>query len=166
MLALGLVMSFAAPFDFLDRDFHLWTAGLFLLLFAGEVRRMKVDRTPSESEPGQGRAEAGTPAGLCLGTAGGRRFLLPDDIVRAAAADDYSELFLVDGGSLLHPEPLQKLLERLPANFVRIHRSHAINLLHLRSFTKGQSSSVVLSDQSVAPVSRRKVPMLLAQLEG
>jgi two-component system LytT family response regulator len=101
-----------------------------------------------------------------LGAATERRFLVPADIVRLAAADDYSEVFLTDGGSLLHPEPLQRLLKQLPVSFLRTHRSHAINLSHLRSFRKGHRSSVLLSDNSIAPVSRRRVSMLLAQLNG
>ena len=91
---------------------------------------------------------------------------MPDDIVRVVAADDYSEVFLAGGASVLHPEPLQKLVERLPRHLVRIHRSHAINLSHLRAFRNGRASSVLLSDQSVAPVSRRQVPALRAALEG
>jgi hypothetical protein len=168
MLALGLTISLADQVSFLDRNLYLWTAGLFLLLFSEEARRMKASLAcPAPGDPDHQLSESSRlPRGLCLGTAAARRFLLPDDIVRVAAADDYSEVFLVGGGSILHPEPLQKLLERLPAKFVRTHRSHAINLSHLRSFRKGQSSSVILSDQSVAPVSRRRVPMLLAELEA
>jgi hypothetical protein len=166
MLALGLIFSVAEPHSFLNRELYLWTAGLFVLLFAGDARRMKA--APVETDEGaalRSPASAG-PAGLWLGAGAGRRFLLPADIVRVAAADDYSELFLVDGGSVLDPEPLQKLLERLPAGFLRVHRSHAINLSHLRSFRKGPSSSVVLSDQSIAPVSRRRVATVLAALDG
>jgi hypothetical protein len=165
MLALGLIFSIAEPHSFLNRDLYLWTAGLFVLLFAGEARRIRA--APVVMEAGvtvQPPASTG-PVGLWLGVGARRRFLLPADIVRVAAADDYSELFLVDGGSVLDPEPLQKLLERLPAGFLRVHRSHAINLSHLRSFRKG-TSSVILSDQSVAPVSRRRVATLLAALDG
>jgi len=166
MLALGLTVSLAQPYSFLDRDLYLWTAALFVLLFVGEARRLKNAPVAAESSLATGAPPAAMPAGLYAGTASDRRFLLPADIVRVAAADDYSELFLVDGGSVLHPEPLQKLLERLPAEFLRVHRSHAINLSHLRSFRKGESSSVLLSDHSVAPVSRRRVATLIAVLDG
>ena len=161
MLALGLVAALGQPYSFLDRDFYLWSVALFVLLLAGEARWMKAAPPAAEADP-----RAGAPAGLHLGTGADRRFLLPADVVRVAAADDYCEVFLLGGGSLLHPEPLQKLLERLPAEFLRVHRSHAVNLAHLRSFRRGASNSVVLSDQSVAPVSRRRVATLLAALEG
>jgi hypothetical protein len=166
MLALGLLLSLVEPYSFLNRDLYLWTASLFVLLLAAEARRMKIASSPAEAGAAPPLRGPQVPQGICLGTAAARRFLLPGDIVRVAAADDYSEVFLGDGGSLLHPEPLQKLLERLPAEFVRVHRSHAINLAHLRSFRKGSRSSVILSDQSVAPVSRRRVGSLVAALGG
>jgi hypothetical protein len=166
MLALGLVLSLAAPYSFLDRDLYLWTAGLFVLLFTGEARRMRDAAVPEAPGALPRRSESHAPIGVYLGTAAGRRFLLPADIVRAAAADDYCEVFLVDGGSVLHPEPLQKLLAQFPRGFLRVHRSHAINLSHLRSFRKGPGSSVLLSDRSIAPVSRRRVATVLAAIEG
>lgn len=166
MLGLGLVLSLVAPYSFLDRDLYLWTVGLFVLLSTGEARRIKDAFVPAEPGTSSQPPESDAPSGVYLGTYASRRFLLPADIVRAAAADDYSEVFLVDGGSVLHPEPLQKLLERFPRGFLRVHRSHAINLSHLRSFRKGPGSSVLLSDQSVVPVSRRRVAALLAALDG
>lgn len=166
MLAVGLIFSLAEPYNFLDRDFFLWTAALFVLLLAEEVRRMEVDPVPTDGGAALPPAGSPAPTGIWLGTAAARRFLLPADIVRVAAADDYSEVFLVGGQSLLHPEPLHRLTERLPADLHRVHRSHAINLSHLRSFRKGPRSIVLLSDNSVAPVSRRRVATLLAAIGG
>lgn len=166
MLALSVALSLAAPYSFLDRDLYLWTAGLFVLLFIGEARRMKDARVSVGAGASPQSPGSGAPAGVSLGTAAARRFLLPADIVRAAAADDYCEVFLVDGRSVLHPEPLQTLLARFPQGFLRVHRSHAINLSHLRSFQRGASSSVLLSDRSIAPVSRRRVAAVLAAIEA
>jgi DNA-binding LytR/AlgR family response regulator len=163
-LAVGVLLSLLSPYSFLDRDLYLWIFGLFVLLFADEARRLKRAQR-SKSEGPEDRPESfGAPEGISLGTAAGQHFVLVNDIVRLAAADDYTEAFLTDGRTVLHPEPLQRLLERLPASFLRIHRSHAINLSHLRSFRKGPSSSVVLSDESTAPVSRRSVAKLVAAL--
>ena len=162
MLALGLILSLATPYTFLDRDLYLWTAGFFLLMFADQARRTRRMAPPLGMQP----VPAAAPEAIALGTAAGRCFVLPSEIVRLAAADDYTEVFLAGARSVLHPEPMQKLLERLPANFVRVHRSHAVNLAHLRTFQKGRSSTILLADGSSAPVSRRCVPMLVAALEG
>jgi len=162
-LAVGVLLSLLSPYSFLDRDLYLWIFGLFVLLFADEARRLKQAQRSKSEGPDEPK-NFGVPDGISLGTAAGRHFVLANDIVRLAAADDYTEAFLTDGRTVLHPEPLQRLLERLPASFLRVHRSHAINLAHLRSFRKGSSSSVVLSDDSTAPVSRRSVAKLVAAL--
>jgi hypothetical protein len=166
MLAVGLIFSLAEPHTFLDRDLYLWAAALFALLLADEAGRFQSAVLPARPAAAASGGGSIPPPGIWLGTGTARRFLLQADIVRLAAADDYTELFLAAGGSVLHPEPLEKLLERLSPGFHRVHRSHAINLSHLRSFRKGQSSSVLLSDQSVAPVSRRRVAALQAVIGG
>lgn len=159
ILAAGLFLSLAEPASFLDRDFYIWTLLLFVLILLEEVQQI-------------GRAivrdHASSPdlAPLLLGSGSTRHLVSPALIVRVAAADDYTEVFIADGPAVLHPEPLHKLLERLPAGFVRVHRSHAVNLAHLESFRRGPRSSVTLSDQSVAPVSRRCVSKLLAAISA
>jgi hypothetical protein len=157
--ALPLFVMFAAcsslglglPATFLDRDFYLWAFLLFALLLVQEACGIGQVGETSSSEPQP----------LWLGS-GPMRHLVPSaKIVRLAAADDYTEVFVAGAPAVLHPEPLHKLLDRLPPTFVRVHRSHAVNLAHLESFRRGPRSSVTLSDQSVAPVSRRCVPKLI-----
>jgi two-component system LytT family response regulator len=54
-----------------------------------------------------------------------------DDIVRLEAEDNYVRIFA--GRTHLHKETLTRLCTRLdPAQFLRIHRSHAISLRVLR----------------------------------
>jgi LytTr DNA-binding domain-containing protein len=152
-LSLGL----GVPATFLDRDFYLWALLLLALLFFQEALRF-----------GQAKDIAGAGAqeypSLWLGSGPTRHLVPPSRIVRLAAADDYTEVFVADAPAFLDPQPLHKLLQRLPPSFLRIHRSHAVNLAHLEGFRKGRRSSVILSDRSEAPVSRRSVPKLIAAL--
>ena len=166
MLALGLVVSLTASHSFVDRDLYLWTAGLFVLLFVEEARRSRHRRHPVEPLFAQFPPVREVPTGISLGTAADRRFVLPSDILRLAAADDYTEIFLAGAGTVLHPEPLRTLMQRLPANFLQIHRSHAINLSHLRAFQRGRINLVTLTDGATVPVSRRSLPRLLAALDA
>jgi hypothetical protein len=161
VLAVGILFSVADPHSFLNRELYLWLVGLFALLFAAEAPRVS-----GQAAAGGGVATACAPPGLWLGAASERRFVVTANIVRVAAADDYSEVFLAGGASVLHPEPLQKLVERLAPDLVRVHRSHAINPSHLRAFRKGANSNVLLSDQSVAPVSRRRIAGLESLLKA
>jgi hypothetical protein len=166
MLGLGLLLSLASPYSFLNRDLYLWTAALFVLLFLQELRRSNGSSHVKGHDLAGGEAKVPRSARISIGTAPDRHFVLPSDIVRLAAADDYTEIFLIQGHAVLHGEPLQHLLDRLPSHFLRVHRSHAINLSHLRSFRKGRTSTVLLTDNSTAPVSRRSVPKLVAALQG
>jgi LytTr DNA-binding domain len=154
-----LFLGLWVPATFLDRDFYIWALVLFALLLVQEAQGI----AEAEAPGGASRAE---PASLWLGS-GQKRHLVPASrIVRLAAADDYTEVFVAGAPAVLHPEPLHKLLERLPPSFVRVHRSHAVNLAHLESFRRGPGSSVTLSDQSVAPVSRRCLPKLVAAISA
>lgn len=159
LFGMALTGGLTYPSNFLDRGFYIWAASLFLALFIDEARRP----APETEEAPAGATQAGSPE-LVLGTPGHRYFVLASDIVRLAAADDYSEVFLADGRALLHAESLGRLLERLPGGFLRVHRSHAINLAHLSAFRKGRRSVVLLSDRSSAPVSRRSVGRLVSAL--
>ena len=156
MLAVCLGLGLAFPATFLDRDFYLWALLFLFGLSIQETQRAYggagVASSPTEVSP------------LWVGSGSTRHLVLGANIVRLAAADDYTEVFIAGAPSVLHPEPLHKVLKRLPQGFVRVHRSHAINLAHLESFRRGSRSSVTLSDQSVAPVSRRCVPSLLAAI--
>lgn len=166
VLALGLAASLAAPYSFLDRNLYIWITGLFALLMLEEAWRLKGFAPIPTERSGHPAPTPEIPRGVSLGTGTARHFVLPSDIIRLAAADDYTEVFLLDARALLHPEPLQSLLARLPATFIRVHRSHAVNLTHLRAFRKGPVSTVVLADASTAPVSRRNVTKLAAALKS
>ncbi|HEX5237034.1 MAG TPA: LytTR family DNA-binding domain-containing protein [Sphingomicrobium sp.] len=154
MFAACLLLGLGLPSTFLDRDFYLWAFLFFALLLVQEARGIGQARETSSSEPQP----------LWLGSGSMRHLVAPAKIVRLAAADDYTEVFVAGASAVLHPEPLHKLLERLPSSFVRVHRSHAVNLAHLESFKRGPRSSVTLSDRSIAPVSRRSVAKLIAAI--
>jgi hypothetical protein len=158
ILGAGLSLGFWEPGTFLDRDFYIWALVLLALLLVQEAQEIgavvrNAGTFPSDLAP------------LSLGSGPTRRLVSPARIVRLAAADDYTEVFIAGAPPVLHPEPLHKLIARLPG-FVRVHRSHAVNLAHLESFRRGPRSSVTLSDQSVAPVSRRCLPKLIAAISA
>lgn len=155
MLGLCLFFGVRAPATFLDRDFYIWVFLLFALLLAQECQAIGEARHA-------GAGSAPEPQLLSLGSGPTRHLVSATRIVRLAAADDYTEVFIAGAPSVLHPEPLHTLLDRLPSGFVRVHRSHAVNLAYLESYRKGPKGTVTLADQSVTPVSRRRMPKLVA----
>lgn len=84
-------------------------------------------------------------------------FVNLDTIIRCSADSNYTTFYLSNGKSYLVSKNLgeyEKLLE--DKNFFRIHNSHLINLNHIRRYIKGEGGSVVMSDEAVLEVSRRK----------
>lgn len=102
------------------------------------------------------REPAGRTAYLAV-TVAGRVDLVAVDSVRAIhGADDYSELETGDGRRHLHKKTLSQLERLLPADFVRVHRSHIVNLRHATSLASEKDGRrvVVLSSSATVPVGR------------
>jgi two-component system LytT family response regulator len=96
----------------------------------------------------------------------GLRFTKVRDITYIQAADDYSEVRLLDGATALVNVPLRRWEARLPAaDFVRIHRSSLVNLRHVEEvqYLDGRFQ-VVLRGGPVLPVSRRMASELKQRL--
>jgi len=63
---------------------------------------------------------------------------------------DYIRIFLENGETIVTRERISELHQRLPGEFIRIHRSYIINIHHLTSFNREE----VFIGESVLPVSR------------
>jgi NO-binding membrane sensor protein with MHYT domain len=90
-----------------------------------------------------------------------------DDVVSIRAEAHYTRV--CDGRqSYFCPFSMAELEAKLdPARFLRVHRSHIINLDHARAFERRKEQAVVRLEGSAAgsvPVSRRNVPRLRAAL--
>lgn len=92
-----------------------------------------------------------------------------DEIIRCEADNNYSRIFLSNGEKIYIARTLKDLEAQLgDTGFERIHKSHLINLRHLRKYLHRDGGTVVMSDGAVLPVSqRRKADMrqLLTRLQ-
>jgi len=88
------------------------------------------------------------------------------DIVALSGADDYVEVILADGRRFLHDTSLGDLERRLPAGFVRVHRSHIVNAAHVRSIRTlpGRRRVLGLTGGAEIPVSRSHAAAVSALL--
>ncbi len=73
-----------------------------------------------------------------------------DDMEYIESLGDYVKIITVDGRSIVTREKISRLQERLPSDFLRIHRSFLVNRDRIRSFTRGE---IVLENVSL-PVGR------------
>jgi two-component system, LytTR family, response regulator LytT len=84
-----------------------------------------------------------------------------DEILYLESFGDHVHLH-VAGGKRVTREPLYSILERLPASFVRTHRSYAINASHCRAFTRED----VAVGAATVPISRTYRADVLGRLGG
>ena len=116
----------------------------------------------------QPEADGGRPVELLVRTRVGLERVSVDDIVHIQADDDYVQLALRSGRRLLHDEPLARLVRRLPAEFVRVHRSHIVRRDAVHRVVDGPSGTRILQLAGGArvPVSRRRAAAVLRVVLG
>ena len=146
---------------FLDQGYYVLMAAALAVLIAGQVfalararaeRGLEADRASALQET-LTRREAAT-AAVRDGT---RTHRVPTaSILALQAADDYCEVHLDDGRRLLSTASLTQTLADLPGEFVRVHKSWAVNADHVAMVgpRPGGRRAVTLSDGAVVPVGR------------
>ena len=91
-----------------------------------------------------------------------------DDILFLQASGHYCEVHLKSGKTILHDKTLDRLLNLLPENFMRIHRSYAVPLNNLKSVHAEQGSKywLTLHDGTELPVGRTRYKELKNKLNN
>jgi DNA-binding LytR/AlgR family response regulator len=107
-----------------------------------ERLRESVRRACAEAEA----APAATDDQVAVELGGVTRFVSRGSVSYVEAQGDYVRLHVVDGGSHLVRTPLTTLAEDwAEAGFARVHRSHVVNLAHVRELrVQGGRSSVLV----------------------
>ncbi len=101
---------------------------------------------------------------IALPTFDGLEFYEVDEILRCGAERAYCSFHLRDGSELLVSRPLrdfEPILEYY--QFIRIHKSHMINLNYIQKYVKGRGGYVIMSDGCKLQVSVRRRNELLDQ---
>lgn len=94
---------------------------------------------------------------LPLPTHEGFVFVDYDDIMHAEADRSYATFFLTNHQKIMVSKPLGDFEERLTShNFIRVHKSHIINMNQVSLYVRGEGGYVVMSDQASIPVSRSR----------
>lgn len=92
-------------------------------------------------------------------------FVFIDEIVRCESDSNYTYIYLINKKKITASRTLGDFEELFSEeNFFRVHRSHLINLDHLKKYIKGDGGFAVMADDSRVEVSRRKKPEFLEVL--
>ena len=106
-----------------------------------------------------------SPARIALATSDGIHLHFVKNIVRCASDGNYATVYFDDKSKLMVAKTLKDLEQLLaPYSFERIHKSHLVNVDHLRRYYNRFSGEVEMSDGAILPVSQRKKTQLLELL--
>jgi len=94
--------------------------------------------------------------------------LIPiNDIVRIESNHNYVFIHLFDDRSIFLSSTLKEIDEKLAnLTFIRVHNSHLINLLYLKSIQKNTTHYAVIDKNTKVPISRRRLPQLVSKLKN
>jgi hypothetical protein len=162
--------------DFLDRGWFLLLATLLAALVAEQVTSLRTARAERDDQRRRASALAerlakaerqGEPI-IALKDGSRTHRVTESDIVYIRAADDYCEVVLSDGREMLVTMSLARLLATLPARFLRVHKSYAVNRAHVAETAPrpGGGRLLRLSDGSRVPVGRSYGAAVAAILES
>jgi two-component system LytT family response regulator len=80
-----------------------------------------------------------------------------DDIIRCESDNTYTYVFLNSGKKITVAKTLKEVDEKLTGlDFVRLHKSHLVNMNYISTFHKEGNAYVTLKNKEMIPVSRNK----------
>lgn len=89
-----------------------------------------------------------------------------NDIVRCESSINYTQFIMSDGSKIMVTKTLKEYDELLaPHGFIRIHKSHLVNMNAIVRYIKGDGGWIELTDGVKIEVSRRKKDILLEAIE-
>ncbi len=105
-----------------------------------------------------------------------RKFVFPNlkgfelidlsQIIHCKADDNYTDFYLADGTRKIVSKTLKKVEEQLKDyGFLRVHKSHLVNLNHILSYQKGKTGLLLMSNQDKVSITSSKKQILMEILD-
>lgn len=92
-------------------------------------------------------------------------FISIKDIMRCEGEDNYTHIFLIGGEKITVSKTIKEYEKLLtPVNFYRVHKSHVVNLNYITKFVKGEGGYLIMEDNKMIEVSRRRRAAFMEQL--
>ena len=167
-------MLLAWKTDALDRGYYLFVAALLAGLVAEQVLGLRRIYSGYDAEREHGarlatrlRAAESADQSIVSIRDGSLIHRFPEEeIVRITAADDCCEVTLVNRSPLLVSGTMKALALSLPDRFLRVHKSHIVNLAHVAGVSPraGGGHRLTLEDGGFVPVGRTYRELVLERL--
>ena len=99
---------------------------------------------------------------IVLKTANNVHLISLQDIIRCQSDKNYTHFYVIGLDKIVVSKTLKDYEDILTDyNFYRAHQSHLINISHIKRYEKADGGYLVMSDDSVVPVSFRKKEQLM-----
>jgi two-component system LytT family response regulator len=85
---------------------------------------------------------------VILPTMEGFEILNMKEIIRLQGNGNFTDIFMTDGSRKMACRFLKHYEENLPYPFVRVHKSHIINLNFVKSYSRTDGGFIVMQDKS------------------
>ncbi|GAB1419076.1 LytTR family DNA-binding domain-containing protein [Bacteroidales bacterium] len=103
---------------------------------------------------------------LLIPASHGFNVLTIDEIIRLEGDGCYTTVITKDQKKYIVSRTLKNFEDSLPQEmFSRIHKSHLINLRHVKQYSNQSGNYVIMADESRIEISRRKVPEFVMKIK-
>ncbi len=90
---------------------------------------------------------------VVLPTLDGFELVRMEDIIRLQGNGNFTDIYLFDGSKKMVCRFLKHFTEILPLPFIRVHKSHIININYVVSYHKGLGGYVIMSSKAEVEIS-------------
>lgn len=105
------------------------------------------------------------PDTLSIATNKGTIIIRQEDILRVEASGSYTVFYVQNQNPVMASNTMAEFEDKLNADkFIRVHKSHIVNLGFVSKYKRGDGGSLTLQDGSEIPVSRSRKEELLKKL--
>lgn len=105
------------------------------------------------------------PDTLSIATNKGTIIIKQDELLRLEASGNYTVFYIQNQNPVMASNTMAEFEDKLNAtNFIRVHKSHIVNLSFVTKYKRGDGGSLTLQDGSEIPVSRSRKEELLKKL--
>jgi two-component system, LytTR family, response regulator len=102
-------------------------------------------------------SEKGDPRRIALHSSDQIKIVDIQEIIRCESDNNYTRFYFVDGSRFLVTRTLKSYDQLFKdKGFIRVHQSHLVNAVHIKSYVKTEGGYLLMSDQSQVPVAVRK----------
>jgi two-component system, LytTR family, response regulator len=112
-----------------------------------------------------GATNIAKPQKIAVAVQSGLELIAIDSIVYLEAIGNYTQLHFTDGKKLMASKTLKEFEDLLELNaFFRIHNASLINLVYVKKYVKGDGGQVLLTNDILLDVARRRKEELIEML--